>query len=75
MPQDSSSADTERKGIKVLLNCQILVCVVYFNKGVYMLYAVVYTSGVKKFTGKAKESRNGENMSNLKGISEKCCRN
>lgn len=37
-----------------------------------MLYAVVYTSGVKKFTGKAKESRNGENMSNLKGISEKC---
>lgn len=37
-----------------------------------MLLAVVYTSGVKKFTGKAKESRNGENMSNLKGISEKC---
>lgn len=37
-----------------------------------MLYAVVYTNGVKKFTGKAKESRNGESMSNLKGISEKC---
>ena len=39
-----------------------------------MLYAVVYTNGVKKFTGKAKESRNGESMSNLKGISEKMCR-
>lgn len=37
-----------------------------------MLYAVIYTNGVKKFTGKAKESRNGESMSNLKGISEKC---
>lgn len=37
-----------------------------------MLYAVIYTNGVKKFTGKAKESQNGESMSNLKGISEKC---
>ena len=45
---------------------------IYLSKGIYTLLAVVYTSGVKKFTGKAKESRNGENMSNLKGISEKC---
>lgn len=45
---------------------------IYLCKGIYTLLSVVYTSGVKKFTGKAKESRNGENMSNLKGISEKC---
>lgn len=45
---------------------------IYLCKGIYTLLAVVYTSGVKKFTGKEKEFRNGENMSNLKGISEKC---